>query len=62
MRPKNSKTRNAKDKNTTNSYYRDFTDNVISIKDIIPVIIEDLKQKRNKYAKEQKNLYRKKPR
>ena len=60
MRPKNSKTQNAKDKNTTNSDYHDFTDNVIFIKDIIPVVIEDLKQKRNKYAKEQKNLYIKK--
>ncbi len=46
---KNSKIPNAKDKNKTNSDYHDFTDNVISIKDITSVVIENLKQKRDKY-------------
>ena len=48
------KNKNAKDEKITYNVYHEFVGNVTPIQAIIPVVMEDLRRKRDRYIKEQK--------
>lgn len=48
------KNKNAKDEKIIYNVYHEFVGNVTPIQAIIPVVMEDLRRKRDRYIKEQK--------
>lgn len=48
------KNKNAKDEKITYNVYHEFVGNVTPIQAIIPVVMEDLRRKRDRYIEEQK--------
>lgn len=51
---KSKKNKNAKDEKITYNVYHEFVGNVTPIQAIIPVVMEDLRRKRDRYIEEQK--------
>ncbi len=48
------KNKNAKDEKITYNVYHEFVGNITPIQAIIPVVMEDLRGKRDRYIEEQK--------
>lgn len=48
------KNKNAKDEKITYNVYHEFVGNVTPIQAIIPVVMEDLRRKRDRYIEKQK--------
>ncbi len=48
------KNKNAKDEKITYNVYHEFVGNITPIQAIIPVVMEDLRRKRDRYIEEQK--------